>query len=273
MHKSPAKIQTQTQTQTQTETETESEISGFSQFTQVKYLNQPIPPINSKSQKSRAYYSTFRRPHELNQAMLNLYLTQAPELLKAIQCHFSDESENGDPEIRVGLSIKILHNTPPSTRFPMEIIKPIILDIEAMIKNTTDLKATGDARLRLRCLQKELGLVQRYIELADTVSLNSIKSKYSTTLASQIELKPENESDSVDQTTHNDQSSHATQSDPGYPGQNDKSNTTSQPGQPGQSEQPCHPSQSGQSSQSDPPTNTTQSNLDDQEDFGECALM
>ena len=140
-----------------------SHVTQLSQLSQLSYRAQP----RNLSQKSRAYYSTFRRPQELNHAMLELYLKQAPILLQTIQAKFSD------PEIRTGLSIKILHNTPPGTRLELSILQPILNDIETLIKDRQALKATGNAGIRLSCLRKEHEFVQRYLDLDDTVSLNS----------------------------------------------------------------------------------------------------
>jgi hypothetical protein len=120
---------------------------------------------------TKTLYSTFRRTADLNQAMLTLYLQQAPTLLKQIQESFTD------PEIRVGLSIKILYNTPKDTRFPLEVIEPVIRDLETMIKDHDYLRSTGSARHRLRCLRNELNLVQRYIDLEETVTLNCNESE------------------------------------------------------------------------------------------------
>jgi len=123
----------------------------------------------SKSQKP--YYSTFRLKDQLNQAMLQLYLQQAPQLLSEIQKQFTE------PEIRTGLSIKILYNTPPDTTFPLETIQPILTDLETMIKDHDHLRSTGEPHLRLRCLRQELRTVQRYVNLDEIVSLNCTPSE------------------------------------------------------------------------------------------------
>ena len=120
---------------------------------------------------SKQYYSTFRRPKDFNAAMLKLYLDQAHHLLSAIQSGFDD------PEIRVGLSIKILHNTPSGTRFAHSVLEPLIRDIEGMIKDHDYLRSTNNPRFRLRCLKRELELVQRYIDLSDDISLNCAASE------------------------------------------------------------------------------------------------
>ena len=184
-----------------------SHVTQLSQLSQLSYRAQP----RNLSQKSRAYYSTFRRPQELNHAMLELYLKQAPILLQTIQAKFSD------PEIRTGLSIKILHNTPPGTRLELSILQPILNDIETLIKDRQALKATGNAGIRLSCLRKEHEFVQRYLDLDDTVSLNS--------------SRPNNgaETDQVEATDETDQVEATDETDQVEPNENENENDQVEP--------------------------------------------
>src|SRR3990172_1913492 len=184
-----------------------SHVTQLSQLSQLSYRAQP----RNLSQKSRAYYSTFRRPQELNHAMLELYLKQAPILLQTIQAKFSD------PEIRTGLSIKILHNTPPGTRLELSILQPILNDIETLIKDRQALKATGNAGIRLSCLRKEHEFVQRYLDLDDTVSLNS--------------SRPNNgaETDQVEATDETDQVEEKDETEKVEPNENENENDQVEP--------------------------------------------
>jgi hypothetical protein len=125
---------------------------------------------------TKKLYSTRRLVKELNTAMMNLYLNQAPELLKQIQTQFTEESAECT-EIRVGLSIKILHNTPSGTRFTLDVLEPLIRDIESLIKDHNYLRTCESPKHRMRCLKQELNFVQRYINLDDTISLNCAESE------------------------------------------------------------------------------------------------
>jgi len=193
-----------------------SHVTQLSQLSQLSYRAQP----RNLSQKSRAYYSTFRRPQELNHAMLELYLKQAPILLQTIQAKFSD------PEIRTGLSIKILHNTPPGTRLELSILQPILNDIETLIKDRQALKATGNAGIRLSCLRKEHEFVQRYLDLDDTVSLNSSRPNNG---AETDQVEATDETDQVEATDETDQVEATDETDQVEPNENENENDQVEP--------------------------------------------
>jgi hypothetical protein len=76
-----------------------------------------------------------------------------------------------DPETRVGILIKLLHSL--DMRYDEILLKPIIDDIEDMINSEQHLESTENPERRKKCLEKELNLVQRYIDMDDTISLNT----------------------------------------------------------------------------------------------------
>lgn len=98
-----------------------------------------------------------------------LLIDNAQNLINYIYEHITEFPYN-DPEIRVGLSIKILLKTDNS--FDVVILKPIITDIEYLINNEEYINKFENPEERLKNLTNELILVNKYIELSSTISLN-----------------------------------------------------------------------------------------------------
>ena len=78
-----------------------------------------------------------------------------------------------NPEIRIGLSIKILLKIDKC--FDINLINKIINDIEELLNDKTYLNNFVNPEERRNYLEKELILINKYIELSDTISLNKFK--------------------------------------------------------------------------------------------------
>lgn len=75
-----------------------------------------------------------------------------------------------NPEVRIGLSIRVLAKT---DRFDDErLINLILDDIEHLRRNTDYLLSFKDPKARKAALDEEYALVQGYIDMDDTISLN-----------------------------------------------------------------------------------------------------
>lgn len=121
---------------------------------------------------SKKFYSSHRNPSLIHQATLKLLEDNIINLLSDIYDEKKQKSIYGHPEVRIGLSLKLLHNI----RIDLDesIIKPIIKDIEMLMESQEYLISTGDPERRKKCLQEELHFISRYIDLNDTISLNTI---------------------------------------------------------------------------------------------------
>jgi hypothetical protein len=75
-----------------------------------------------------------------------------------------------NPEIRIGLAIKILLKT--DNYFDIVVLQPIINDIEFLMNNEEYLAEFANPEERLQNLTNELILINKYKELSDTISLN-----------------------------------------------------------------------------------------------------
>lgn len=74
------------------------------------------------------------------------------------------------PEVRIGLSIRILAKT--NRTYNDELINLILSDIEKLRNNTDYLLGFSDPKSRREALDEEYALVQGYIDMNDTISLN-----------------------------------------------------------------------------------------------------
>jgi hypothetical protein len=130
---------------------------------------------NSRStnqSSTKKFYSSHRNPDLIHQATLRLLETNIENLLGDIYDPSNDNGIFGHPEVRVGLSLKLLNNI--RIDLDKSVIKPIIRDIERLMNDEEYLNSTGDADRRYRCLQSELDFVQRYIDLDDSITLNTV---------------------------------------------------------------------------------------------------
>lgn len=123
---------------------------------------------------SKKYYSSHRNPDLINQATLRLLEINIDHLLADIYDESNQTGIFGHPEVRIGLTLKLLHNL--RINFDKSTVRPIIRDIEYLMNDQEYLEETGNPELRLKCLQDELDFIQRYIDIDDTITLNTIES-------------------------------------------------------------------------------------------------
>jgi len=85
----------------------------------------------------------------------------------------SSDSEDyviSSPDVRIGLSIRILVKADCS--FDEPLIELILKDIESLRHDTDYLLSFSDPKARRHALEEEYALVQGYIDMDDTISLN-----------------------------------------------------------------------------------------------------
>jgi len=123
---------------------------------------------------SKKYYSSHRNPDLINQATLRLLEININHLLADIYDESNQAGIFGHPEVRIGLTLKLLHNL--RVNFDKSTLRPIIRDIESLMNDQEYLEETGNPERRLKCLRDELDFIQRYIDIDDTITLNTIES-------------------------------------------------------------------------------------------------
>ena len=127
---------------------------------------------SNKRTSSKKFYSSHRNPDLIHQATLRLLETNIEYLIRDIYDPANDNGIFGHPEVRIGLCLKLLHNL--RVDLDKSVVKPIIRDIERLMKDRDYLESTGDADRRYKCLVNELDYVQRYIDLDDSITLNTV---------------------------------------------------------------------------------------------------
>lgn len=122
---------------------------------------------------SKHFYSGYRNQKLIQEATSKLLEDNIEYLLNDIYDEKKQESIYGNPEVRIGLALKLLHNI----RIDLDesILRPIIKDIEMLLNSDDYLISTGNAELRKKCLREELLFINRYIDLEDTITLNTIE--------------------------------------------------------------------------------------------------
>lgn len=109
------------------------------------------------------YEFSSENPH-MNDAVNKLLSDNIINLLNYI---YSTESEPfNNPEIRIGLAIKILLGT--KNCFDITVLQPIINDINYLIDDNEYLLNFVEPTERKRALEKELILINKYVELSET---------------------------------------------------------------------------------------------------------
>ena len=106
----------------------------------------------------------------MDTAGFDLIVQNAVVLIKYIYQH-TDISPYDNPEIRVGLVIKILLKS--NTNYDSDLLVPVIEDVEKMMENKEYLQKTGNEVEKHIALSKELSLLNKFQELDDTLSLNT----------------------------------------------------------------------------------------------------
>jgi hypothetical protein len=114
-------------------------------------------------------YSTETRG--IDAASNELIIENSEHLIAYIYSN-KEKMRYSDPEIRIGLSLKILLKTEKC--FERDLLLPIIEDIEYLLSNKGYLSLFNNPELRKEGLSKELMLVNKYIELSDTITLNRL---------------------------------------------------------------------------------------------------
>ena len=105
----------------------------------------------------------------ISKAVNNLLIESSIYLLNFIYSHKEIEPYS-NPEIRVGLSIKILLKI--NTYFELSVLQPIIDDINFLLNDADYLNQFANPQERKNNLTKEYILINKYIELSDTMTLN-----------------------------------------------------------------------------------------------------
>lgn len=105
----------------------------------------------------------------IDNASTELIIENAEHLIEYIYAN-KTKMRYSDPEIRIGLTLKILLKT--NKCFERDLLIPVIEDIEYLLENSGYLRLFNNPDARKEGLSKELLLVNKYIELSDTITLN-----------------------------------------------------------------------------------------------------
>lgn len=119
----------------------------------------------------QSFYSGYINPELIARASMKLLEGNAYHLLEFLYDDENRKSIFGHPEVRIGLSIKILHKLIPP--IDESVLRPIIRDIEDLMSNEEYLKSTGNPKTRYDCLEEELEFVHKYLDFEDTITLNT----------------------------------------------------------------------------------------------------
>lgn len=117
-----------------------------------------------------SYYST--DVDGINNASSDLIVENAEHLIRHIYDN-TDRSPYNKRDVRIGLVIKILVKS--STNYPTDVLQPVVDDIQALMADSKYLRTFANPGERKDALGKELSLVNKFIELDDTISLNTTK--------------------------------------------------------------------------------------------------
>lgn len=148
---------------------------------------------------TKSYYSGYINSELITRASLKLLEGNAYKLLEFLYDDENRKSIFGHPEVRIGLSIKILHKLIPP--IDESVLRPIIRDIEDLMGDEEYLKSTGDPKARYDCLEEELEFVQKYFDFEDTITLNtqrpSVKKKINQIKNVKEEYAPFNDTETL----------------------------------------------------------------------------
>jgi len=109
---------------------------------------------------------------KISEAVTSLLIDNVASLINYIYSNQEIEPYN-NPEIRIGLSIKILLKT-NNKYYDIIVLQPIINDINNLMNNPEYLSTFENQNERLNCLAKELILINKLIELSETITLNKL---------------------------------------------------------------------------------------------------
>ena len=116
-----------------------------------------------------SYYST--NVEGINDASFNWNVSNAEHLIAYIYSN-KDEQPYNNPEIRIGLVIKILIKS--NQNYSSDILQPVVDDLENLVNDTDYLNSFDDPISKKEALSKELSLINKYMELDETISLNTL---------------------------------------------------------------------------------------------------
>lgn len=95
----------------------------------------------------------------------------AETLIRSIYLNSAREPYD-KPDVRVGLVVKILIKS--SRHYSADLLRPVVEDIEQLLVDDDYLYTFKNPAARKEGLSKELSLVNKFIELDDTLSLNTL---------------------------------------------------------------------------------------------------
>ena len=121
---------------------------------------------------SDKYYSS--ETDDLNNVANSLISQNAEHLIKYIYAN-RDNTPYNTPEIRIGLSIKILVNS--KQLYSPEILSSIVDDIQSLLTDEEHLKKFKTKQQRINALLQELSLINKLLDFDDTISLNILNNK------------------------------------------------------------------------------------------------
>jgi len=108
----------------------------------------------------------------INHASFDLILRNAEHLINYIYQN-KDSVPYNKPEVRVGLVIKILIKS-DDISYSSDLLQPVINDLEQLFDDDEYINTFDDPVQKKRALSQELSLINRFIELDETMTLNSL---------------------------------------------------------------------------------------------------
>lgn len=116
-----------------------------------------------------SYFST--DVEGIREAGFDLMVQNAEHLIKFIYQN-TDKSPYDNPEVRIGLVIKILIRS--NTNYTADLLQPVVDDMQNLLSDQDYLCKFDDPSERRNALSKELTLINKFMELDETISLNTL---------------------------------------------------------------------------------------------------
>ena len=116
-----------------------------------------------------SYFST--DVEGIREAGFDLMVQNAEHLIKFIYQN-TDKSPYDSPEVRIGLVIKILIRS--NTNYTADLLQPVVDDMQNLLSDQDYLCKFDDPSERRNALSKELTLINKFMELDETISLNTL---------------------------------------------------------------------------------------------------
>ncbi len=121
---------------------------------------------------SKSYYSSYRNPKLIHKATLQMLNDNIENLIRYMYEESRQSGLLGHPEVRIGLVIKLLHGLKKDV--DESLLHPVLKDIERLMDDTVYLQSTGDAQQRKECLTEEYHYIQKFINIDDNITLNTM---------------------------------------------------------------------------------------------------